>query len=382
MRKKLMNAAASLIVCSRPEVGTAYAWSADVHRYIAEKALELLEKEKKVRPAAFFKNYHEEIKEGALQPDKAGDIDKGSGLHYYSCVNAKGKELDENNGFYRNRLGDFMPSARTLFRANYTAAVSLYKSGKPKEAMICLGRAIHFVSDMGCTPHVSNMASGVKASSVHNAFEKQINNSYSTFSADSFDKRLIKYYEKADPGEAFNKLIKYAGKYVETILHLDPRAFDDTAKNTIPVTEQHVMAVLMKFYTDCTTDKGNFLCNDKMYCFKNEATGLYMTVTPKGITVDELNKDKEQKMLVKLSELGTFGLKVGDGGYVNKACKGYDYLKIDGKAAQFRVEALGNRRFVITTEESDYQKVLTAKGGKLTSAAYEPENHSMIWIIN
>ena len=382
MKKELMNAAASLIVCSRPKVEKAYAWSSDVHRYITEKALELLEKEKKVRPVTFYKAYHDEIKEGALQPDKAGDTDKGSGMHYYSCMNAKGKELDESKGFYRNRLGNFMPSARTLFRANYTAAVSLYKSGMTKEAMVYLGRAIHFVSDMGCTPHVANMASGVKASNAHNAFEKQINNSYADFNADSFDKRLIKYYEKADPGEAFNKLIKYAGKFVDTVLHLDPRAFDDTAKNTIPVTIQHVMAVLLKFYSDCTADNGNYLCNDKMYSFKNEATGLIMTVTPKGLTLDEQNKDKEQKMLVKLSETGTFGLKVADGGYVNKACKGYDYLKIDGKAAQFRAEALGNRRFVITTEESGYSKVLTAKGGKLTSAAYEPENRSMIWIIN
>ncbi len=382
MKKELLTIAAAALVCSRFKVKRAYAWSADVHRHIVVDALALMEKEKKVRPAAFFRDYHTQIEEGALQPDKIGDMDKGAGLHYYSCMNAKGKELDETKGFYKNRMGNFSPSARTLFRANYTAAVSLYKSGMTEEAMTCLGRALHFVSDMGCTPHVANMASGIKASNVHNAFEKQINNSYVNFKADSFDKRLTKYYEKADPGEAFNKLIKYSGMFVETILHLDPRAFDDTAKNTLPVTEQHVMAVLLKFHSDCTSDKGNFLCSEKMYCFKNEALGLMLTVTPKGLILDEADKEKEQKMLVKLGSEGTFGLKVADGGYVNKKCSGYDYLKIDGKAAQFRAEALGNRRFVITTEESGYEKVLTAKGGKLTSAAYEPENPYMIWVIN
>lgn len=379
MKRKTMTIAA--LICGLLDVPKAYAWSSDVHRHIAVKALELLENEKKVRPAAFYRKWHSEIEEGALAPDKAGDIDKGAGLHYYSCLNAKGKELDDTNGFYRNRLGDLLPSARTLFRANYTAALSLYKSGKTKEAMVCLGRAIHFVSDMGCTPHVSNMASGLKASNVHNAFEKQINNSYVNFTADSYDKRLNKYYEKADPGEAFNKLIKYSGKFVETVLHLDPRAFDDTAKNTLPVTIQHVMAVLLKFYNDCNDDNGTFICDDKMYSLKNEATGLMMTVTSKGLTVDESNKDKEQRVLLKLSELGTFGIKVADGGYVNKKCNGFDYLKIDGKAAQFRAEALGNRRFIISTEESDYKKVLTAKGGKLTSAAYDPENAAMVWVI-
>ena len=382
MKKEMLTIAAAALVCSRFKVKRAFAWSADVHRHIVADALKLLEKEKKLRPAAFYKDWHEQITEGALQPDKMGDMDKGSGMHYYSCMNAKGKELEETKGFYRNRLGEFSPSARTLFRANYTAAVSLYKSGKTGEAMTALGRALHFVSDMGCTPHVANMASGIKASNVHNAFEKQINNSYQNFSADGFDKRLSKLYEKADPAEAFNRLIKYAGKYVDTILHLDPRAFDDTAKNTLPVTEQHVMAVLLKFYKDCNEDSGNFLCDGKTYCFKNEASGLLLTVTKKGIVPDEADKDREQKMMVCLSEKGTFGLKVADGGYVNKKCSGYDYLKIDGKAAQFRVEALGNRRFVITTEESGYAKVLTGKGGKLTTAAYEPENSSMIWIIN
>ena len=216
---KNITTTASAFLCSKVRVNTAYAWTSDVHSYIAEKALELLTIEKKLRPAAFYKDWHEEIKLGAVQPDKTGDIDEGPGMHYYSCMNAKGKELDESNGFYRNRLGDFAPSARTLFRANYTSAVSLYKSGMTKESMIYLGRAIHFVSDMGCTPHVANMTSGIKASNVHNAFEKQIKNSYTGFKADSFDKRLTKYYEKADPGEAFNKLIKYIyGDSVGSIL--------------------------------------------------------------------------------------------------------------------------------------------------------------------
>ncbi len=381
MNLKKYTIAAAGLICRKAKVDSVYAWSSEVHRYIAEKALELLEKEKKLRPVAFYKNWHEEIKLGSVAPDKTGDIDEGPGKHYYSCMNAKGRELDESKGFYRNRLGDFSPSARTLFRANYTSAVSLYKSGMAKESMVYLGRAIHFVSDMGCTPHVANMTSGIKASNVHNAFEKQINNSYSSFGADNFDKRLTKYYEKADPGEAFNKLIKYAGKFVDTILHLDPRAFDDTAKNTIPVTEQHVMAVLLKFYTDCNSDKGNFVCNDKMYSFKNEATGLMLTVTPKGLIVDEADKNKEQKILIKLCESGTFGLKAENGGYINKKCNGFDYLKIDGKAAQFRVEALGKRRFVISTEESEFKKYLTAKGGKLTAAPYEPENPTMIWVL-
>ncbi|MBQ1433384.1 MAG: zinc dependent phospholipase C family protein [Ruminococcus sp.] len=378
---KIKTVGSAVTKLGRALIRPAHAWSSDVHRHIVSCALELLDKEKKVRTAAFYKGWHDAIIEGTIQPDKVGDIDKGSGRHYYSCMNAKGKALDETKGFYRNRMGEFAPSARTLYRANYTAAVSLYKSGKTAEAMNCLGRALHFVADMGCTPHVANMAVGDKANNVHNAFEKHVNNTYGNYKAESFDKRLVKYYEKNDPGEAFNKLVKYASSFVGAILHLDPRAFGDTATKTIPVTEQHIMAVLLKFHADCSSDKGNFLTDGKQYTFKNLATGLYLTVTPKGLVLDEQNKDKEQKIQVKLSELGTFGLKVADGGYVNKSCKGYDYLKIDGKSAQFRAEALGNRYFVISTEDSDYEKFLSAKGGKLASLAYEPENAAQIWVM-
>ena len=72
-----------------------------------------------------------------------------------------------------------------------------------------------------------------------------------------------------------------------------------------------------------------------------------------------------------------------DGGYVNSSCKGYDYLKMDGDPALFRAEALGNRRFIITTQASDYTKVLcNSKGAKLSAASFEPNDPLQVWIIN
>lgn len=97
-----------------------------------EKSLALLEKEKKQKQVTFYKDYHSEILKGCTQPDEENDMDKGHGKHYYSCVNPKGKELPETNGYYRNRFGDLAVSARTCLEENYTAAVSLYKSGDIK----------------------------------------------------------------------------------------------------------------------------------------------------------------------------------------------------------------------------------------------------------
>ena len=238
--KKILTAAVALAVCYRLRPIKAYAWSGTTHEDIVKKSLALLEKEKKQKQVTFYKDYHSEILKGCTQPDEENDMDKGHGKHYYSCVNPKGKELPETNGYYRNRFGDLAVSARTCLEENYTAAVSLYKSGDIKNAMRVLGRAAHFISDMGCTVHVANMKYQDKANNVHYAFEKHVSTTCTRHIADSFDKRLLKYYGKDNFGEASNKLVKYAGKFVDTISHLDPRAFDDVAKNTLPVTQQNV----------------------------------------------------------------------------------------------------------------------------------------------
>ncbi|MBO5448981.1 MAG: zinc dependent phospholipase C family protein [Ruminococcus sp.] len=382
MKQEILLAAAVGLYC-RFGIKKAYAWSSNTHEDIVKKALMLLETEKKVRPAAFYKDWHSQLLKGCIEPDKSGDMDKGPGKHYYSCVNPKGKELPETKGYYKNRLGNFSPSARTLFCANYTSAISLYKSGNTENAMISLGRALHFVSDMGCTVHVSNMKYQDKPNNIHFALEKHINTTCTKYTAQSYDKRLSKYYEKDNLGEAFNRLVKYAGKFVETISHLDPRAFDDTAKNVLPVVQQNVMAVLLKFYDDCMTDKGNYVIDKKLYTFRNEATGLILTVGSKGLSMEKQNKELEQKLCICLRDNGTAGLKIADGGYVNASCKGYDYLKIDGMPAQFRFEAQGKRRFIITTESSGYEKVLTnSKGGGVAVTEFEPENPLQIWILN
>ena len=361
----------------------ASAWSSVTHEDITKKALALLEKEKKLRPVSFYREWHNEILAGCTEPDKENDIDKGLGTHYYACANAKGKELKETNGYYKNRLGKLSKSARTMFEENYTCAVSLYKSGDATNGMRVLGRAIHFLSDMGCTVHVCNMKYLDKPNNVHFAFEKHVTNSCTKHTAEIFDKRLPKYFEKDNMGEALNKLIKYAAKFTDTISHLDPRAFDDVAQNTLPVTQQNVMALLLKFYDDCTNDKGNYITDQKLYSFKNEVSGLVLTVTTKGLMLEKPDKESEQKIMVCLSDNGTFGLKTADGGYVSANCKGYDYLKLDGKPAQFRAAALGKRRFRISTEQSGFEKVLAnGKGGSLTSTDFDPENSAQIWILN
>lgn len=379
-----LAAAAGVYLCAG--VKRADAWFSVTHTDLVKKSLALLEQEKKVKQVAFYKKWHEQILEGCVAPDKNGDIDEGPGKHYYSCVNPKGKELAETDGYFRNRLGEYAPSARTLFMANYTGALSLYKSGNTERAMVMLGRAVHFIGDMCCTPHVSNIPStknSDRSGNVHFTFEEHANGVCTEHKADSFDKRLMKYYEKDDLSEALNRLIKFAAKYVETITSFDRRAFDDTCKDTMPFAQQNIMAVLLRFCDDCSADKGNYLKDGKSYTFINEGSGLILTADPKNITLAEQSKEAEQKLKVVLNDMGLFGIGIADGGFVNGKLKGYGYpVKGAGQPSGFRAEALGNKRFRISTEESSFKKYLCCqKNGKLSTDDLVPNDKSMIWIL-
>lgn len=361
----------------------AEAWFSETHSDITEKAVALLEKDNKIKPYNFYKNYIEELTAGSVEPDNDGDIDKGLGTHYYSCSNSKGKELSEVKGYYKNRLGRFSKSARTMLEENYTSALSLYKSGKTAEAMHTLGRALHFIEDMGCTVHTANMKYLDKPANAHYAYEKHINTLCKQYSADKCDKRLQKSYGSDGFTQGLNKLVKLSSRFAQSISKLDPKAFDDAAKSTIPVVQQNASALLLKFYDDCCTDNGNFLCDGKLYTLKNEASGLVITVTPKGLSLAAPDKELEQKLQLCIYDKGAFGLKISDGGFVSENCKGYDYLKLGAVPALFRLGGYGKKRFRISAGGTGFEKVLTCtKSGGLSVSEFEPENSAQIWIIN
>lgn len=382
--KKLIALCAALTAVKLIKPIRAHAWFKDTHRDITGKAIALLEKDNKPKQFAFFKEYEENIIEGCTEPDNSGDCDEGSGRHYYSYCNPNGRELEPTAGYYRNRHGDFSKSSRTMLEENYTSALCLYKSGETARAMHVLGRAAHFIEDMSCTVHVSNIRYMSRPSNVHYAYEKNINTLCKNFTAERFDKRLSKSYEGTSFEAAANKLIKTSSRFVDTISTLDPKAFSEAAGTMLPIAQQNVMALLLKFYEDVQrSDGSNFIVSDKSYTVKNEASGAVLTVTKKGLVLDGPDKDKEQKLLFKIYSLGAFGLQTSDTGFVNKKCNGYDYLKAGSEPALFRLAALGKRRFRITTGGTEFKKVLTcSKGGSLAIDEFDPQDPAQIWIIS
>ncbi|MCD7741464.1 MAG: zinc dependent phospholipase C family protein [Ruminococcus sp.] len=361
----------------------AYAWSTDTHGDITSSALDLLQKENKLKLVAFYKDYTDELLKGSKDPDESGDRDKGTGTHYYSCANAKGKSLPSKEGYYQNRLGDYSKSARTMLEENYTSALCLYKNNRISEAMYTLGRAIHFVEDIACPVHTANMRYLPKPGNPHSAFEKHANTISKKYAPVRFDKRLLKVYSGDSFETAANKLSELSNKHAEPISKLDPIAFDNAVKAMVPLAAQNVMALLTKFYDDCKADNGNYLLDGKAYTFKNQASGLVMTVTEKGISLEKPDSKKEQRLTLIMSNEGTFALKANDGGTLSGNLKGYDYAKNDTAGAQFRFASLGKNRYRITLESSKFEKVVACtRMGGIAAADFEPADITQIWILN
>ncbi|MCD8095860.1 MAG: zinc dependent phospholipase C family protein [Ruminococcus sp.] len=358
----------------------AYAWFSPTHKDITKRAIEMFESENKPRLAAFYKEYEDELLRGCVAPDNDGDYDKASGAHYYACANIKGKAVSGKGGYYPNRLGEYSKSARTMLEENYTCALSLYKNNRIDEAMYALGRAIHFVEDMSCPPHTSNIKYHDKPNNAHHAFENHAKTISGKFSPKRFDKRIQKLYSTDSFEEASQKLSSTSNKYASNISNLDPKAFNEAVENLVPFAAQHVFALMIKFYNDCKADNGNYLIDGKAYTIKNEATGEVMTVKEKEISLSKTDSKKEQKLTLELANDGTFSIKTKSGKVLSSKLKGFDS---GDDVSTFRFASLGKNRYRITTDYTSFAKTMACgKGGSLVTADFTPDDKKQVWILN
>ena len=380
--KEIIAACAALTALKLIKPIKAEAWCGVTHRHITAYALELLKKEGKEKQYEFFKPYEEQLEAGCTKPDRGGDVDHGAGMHYYSFCNKRGIELPATAGYYRNRRNKFSKSARTMLEENYTSALSLYKSGKPEDAMFVFARAAHFIEDMSCTPHVSNIRCFNRKRNIHNAYEEHINTICKQFNAERLDKRLIKYYENDSFEGAANRLIKASSKFVALIKTLDPIAFRDAAKATIELSQQNVAALMLKFYEDCTTDKDNYIRDGRSVMIKNVVSGMVITEENGKVFLAKPGDSKSSKLTAVIGELGAFSFVTEDGKTINKKFTSAEKTSDSTAGAAFRLAALGKRRYRIMTGASDYAKALTCSvSGRITIERFDPENALQIWAI-
>lgn len=381
--KKLLIYSTALAAGAVLSQRKAYAWFGNTHKDILEKALHTLKAQDDKSYYNFYIDYKNILLKGCTEPDNKGDTDKGSGLHYYCAASKKGKELEPTAGYFKNRHRRFNRSARTMLEENYTMALSLYKSGEEKAAMHQLGRALHFIQDIGCTVHSSGIMYSGRKNNPHRAYEKLAQTKFSQIDAPHTINKQIKKACEISLEQAANRLAMYSSKYVPDILTVDPEVLEKVCVTTIPVAAQYTACLMIRFYNDIFSNNGNYLLDGKEYTFKNERTLGLLTVTPKGLILDEAMSGKHQRLTVVLKSDGSVALKDRSKGYVGKKCKGYTDYDSKDSAIGFRIAALGNRRFRITLQATKYKKVLTANNnGELRIRRFDPNDKGAVWIIS
>lgn len=385
MKKMILTAAGACCAAAAFKLLTpvrAEAWFSAAHKQLTEEALDLLEREGKLKQLAFYKPYSEQLMKGCVDPDLDGDPDKGSGTHYYSVALPKGKALPQKDGYFPNRLGSYSRSARTSMEENYAAALLLFRAGKTEQSMYALGRAVHFLEDVACPVHTANMQYKKKPNNPHYAFEKLANTIVGKYKPDKYDKRLNKSYSGISFENPLNKLAAASNKHAGMVARLDPKAFENAVREMAPLAAQNVMGLLLRFYDESRSETGFLPADGKRYALRNEGSGMVITVTPKCLTLEPSDKTKEQKLTFMMSDMGSFGFKTVEGGYVTGDLKGYEYPKRGTEASQFRLALLGSNRWRITTKASGYSKALACtRSGALTAAEFIPGDKNMVWAI-
>ncbi len=227
----------------------AQAWFSPTHSYIFENSFELL----KARREDIYKvllPLKNQIAKYVLVPDFKGDINKGSGSHYYSPVLKNGRKSVKTEGYYKNRLGRFSRSARTMCEENITLAAIYYVSGNDIMFAECLGRALHFIMDICCTVHTTNLISLPHKKNPHHMYEI-----YSRANMERFNNNDIQdlpaFEQKYMPmpiGRMFGELAEKSSKFYEDMVSLDSDRFYKALSEMLPISFAAAYVLTVKIF--------------------------------------------------------------------------------------------------------------------------------------
>ena len=361
------------------------AWFSDTHSVIFETALGILKNDGKIDAYKFFEAHKEKIAYGVIVPDFKGDRNKGSGMHYYSSCEKDGSVLKPTNtGYFANRLGKYAPSARTMLEENYTMSFIQYANDMTDMAFDSLGRCIHFISDIGCTVHTTNLISLPTKKNPHHCYEKYALANMDRFHAVNGDNKLYNAYMNKSVGDMLNILSCESSKYYNDVKSVKDTGFENALKNMLPKTEQHVAAFMNSYYEKFSENTNKALRVKKNVRIKSICDNSYLTVYENGrIGLSQLDNSLNQTFNIKLNTDGSIRIINKDG---NLVCDGMFGFKC-GKAIKnngFRLSE-ANGLYKITTEYSRFSKLLTNSKRlikyRIFQKEFNPFDDGQLWEI-
>lgn len=361
------------------------AWFSDTHSAIFECALEILKNDGKNDAYKFFEENKDRISYGVIVPDFKGDRNKGSGMHYYSSCDKNGNVIQPTyTGFYANRLGQYAPSARTMLEENYTMSLIQFANNMTDMALDSLGRCIHFISDVGCTVHTTNLISMPFKRNPHHCYEKYALANMDRFHTDSGDESLYSAYMNKSVGEMLNILSRESAKYYADVKAVEDTTFENALRNMLPLTEQHLAAFMNAYYERLSENINKALRVKKNIRIRSVCDSSYLTVYENGRTgLSKLKDNLNQTFNIRLNLDGSIRIVNKEG---NLVCDGMFGFKC-GKAIKnngFRFTQTDGY-YKISTEYSRFSKLLTNSKKlikyRVFQKDFDPLDDGQLWII-
>ena len=363
----------------------ASAWFSDTHSAILESALDILKNDNKTEAYKFYEAHKDIISYGAIVPDFKGDRNKGSGMHYYSSCDKNGNVLQPTlTGYFANRLGAYAPSARTMLEENYTMSFIQFANDMTDMALDSLGRCVHFISDIGCTVHTTNLISLPTKNNPHHCYEKYAFANMDRFHAVIGDDKLYNCYMNKSVGEMLNILSWESSKYYKDVKAVKNTTFENALRNMLPRTEQHVAAFLNAYYEKLSDNKASALRVKKNIRIKSVCDGSYLTIYENGRAgLSKLNNCLNQIFNIRLNLDGSIRIMNKQGNLVCDGMFGFkcgDAIKNNG----FRLTETDGF-YKITTEYSRFSKMLTNCKRhikyRLFQKDFNPLDDGQLWVI-
>lgn len=225
-------------------------WGGAVHTKIGNQAVQILYNDMPY-VYKFFKvtnkDYFDSFLTGLVDPDK---VETAAGTHYYVYP---GPGTINVGQYYKNAKRHASDeSARTRLEARYKSAIAFFKKGNKRNAFLYLGRACHYLGDIGCTVHSAGIQYPVneKATNHHKLYETYANKVINDASI-KHATTAVKYYGTLDnPGIYLNKLCHVAYNYKDLTVTKSEAKYLEAIKGTIGMNEMLTAALLERFYRD------------------------------------------------------------------------------------------------------------------------------------
>ena len=279
----------------------AFAWGTTTHRDIVTSAFDLLKEDHRNKVYNFYKNNQQgyiNLVKGTQSPDWEESI---PGTHYYVC-NGKTTGYGE---YYKNANCNYSRSARTRFEEHYSTAINQYKNGNVPGSFESLGKAIHYLCDIGCPPHSAGIRYTLVGENKHAEFETFGDRNCKKYMTSSASK-LYKHVLSADFGTILNELGEQTSIYAPAIKEASYFSFDLALKKSIPLSQQYTAAILNRFFVEANNPSTRYAKHNGVYYINITNTDMYLDSYYNTLKVYKKMKNDYQKFILKLNSDGSY----------------------------------------------------------------------------